>query len=181
MLELVDDVMESGVRAAGRPADVARLAEARGQWRNLLAIEGAAARAGESAALGVISPARLASEVTRQSKSQWAKGTRGEIADLARAGVGVMSPLPTVTAGGVRSIEGLSRMGGAAAGATGGAALGSPTLAALGSVAGYAAPGMMNYLRAGPLQGMIARAGEREGTKILDKRLLNILAQGGAQ
>jgi hypothetical protein len=178
LMQVVDDAMDAALTAAGRPQDIARLATARGQWRNLLAIEGAAAKAGESAALGVISPARLASEVTRQGKAAWARGRRGDIGDLSRAGVAVMSPLPTVSPGGVRSIEGLSRMGGAAVGASSGAAMGSPTLAAIGSVAGYAAPGVMNWLRAGPLQGIIANAGTREGARVLDPRLLGIVAPG---
>jgi hypothetical protein len=180
VLDVIDDAMESALIAAGRPQDVARLAEARGQWRNLLAIEGAAARAGESAALGIISPARLASEVTRQGKAAWARGKRGDIGDLARAGVAVMSPLPTVSAGGVRSVEGLSRLGGMALGAAAGGATGSATLSALGSVAGFVAPGAMNALRAGPLQGAIAAAGAREGARFMDPRLLGIVGQSEA-
>lgn len=178
VLEVIDDAMESALIAAGRPQDVARLAEARGQWRNLLAIEGAAARAGESAALGIISPARLASEVTRQGKAAWARGKRGDLGDLARAGVAVMSPLPTVSAGGVRSVEGLSRLGGMALGAAAGGSTGSATLSAVGSVAGFAAPGAMGALLAGPMQGAIARAGAREGARFLDPRLLGIAGQG---
>lgn len=181
VLDVIDDAMASALTAAGRPQDVARLAEARGQWRNLLAIQGAAARAGESAALGLISPARLASEVTRQGKAAWARGKRGDIGDLARAGVGVLSPLPTVSAGGVRSVEGLSRLGGMAIGAAAGGATGSPTMSALGSVAGFVAPGAMNYLRAGPLQGVIAGAGAREGARVFDPRLLGIAGQSEAR
>lgn len=181
VLDVIDDAMESALIAAGRPQDVARLAEARGQWRNLLAIEGAAARAGESSALGIISPARLASEVTRQGKVAWARGKRGDIGDLSRAGVAVMSPLPTVSPGGVRAIEGLSRMGGVAVGASGGAAMGSPMLAALGSAVGFAAPGAMNWLRSGPLQNIIANAGARDGARVLDPRLLGIAGQNDAR
>lgn len=181
MLDAVDNAMAASLTAAGRTGDIARLTEARGQWRNMLAIEGAAAKAGEDAALGIISPARLAAELTRQGKTAWARGTRGDLADLSRAGVGVMSPLPTVSAGGVRSIEGLSRLGSMSMGGALGASMGSPGLTAILGGLGYVAPGAMNYLRAGPLQGLISNMATGQGAKVLDPRLLGTIPGALAQ
>jgi hypothetical protein len=181
MMDAVDDAMAASLTTAGRTGDIARLSEARSQWRSLLAIEGAAAKAGEDAAVGIISPARLASELTRQGKTSWTRGTRGDIADLSRAGVGVMSPLPTVAPGAMRGIEGLPRLGGMSMGGAMGAATGSPLLAGLLGLAGYVAPDMLNAARAGPLQGILARMGEQAGTKILDPRLLGTIPGALAQ
>lgn len=166
-LESIDDAMNSTLTALGRTEDIARLATARGQWRNYLALQQAVTMAGEDAALGIISPARLASAVTRQGRSAVATGRRGDIGALADAGVGVMSPLPTVTAGGVRSVPGVSALLGGGVGAATGSMIG-PIGSAVGAAAGMAAPAAMNALRmTGPVQNALARAGQRSGGSIL--------------
>lgn len=174
-LETVDDMIAAQLTTMGRGADVARLTEARGNYRNLLAIEGAATRAG--AGDGIISPAALRGEVVRQGKRAYARGNRGEIGDLARAADVVMTPLPAVTAGGARSVEMLPGLSLGAAGGALGASLGGPLGAAAGSVAGYSTPMLVNALkstRAG--QAYLANQAVGPGGAILDPRLLGVAA-----
>jgi hypothetical protein len=65
------------------------------RYRNLLAIEDAAGRgAGEGAAIGLISPSALKAAIKLQNKRDYTRG-RGSMSDLARAGEGVMKPLPS--------------------------------------------------------------------------------------
>ena len=159
-LEAVDDALEGAIVAAGKPENVARLATARGEWRNFLAIQKAATMAGEQASLGVISPARLASAVTAQGRAAVARGKRGDIGELSRAGVGVMSPLPTTTAGGVRNVPGVSAMIGGGLGAT----VGGP----VGAIAGMVAPAALSAAKmTGPMQRYLANQAAAPGGPIL--------------
>jgi len=164
-LEAVDDALEGAIIAAGKPENVARLATARSQWRNFLAIESAASRAGEQANLGVISPARLASAVTAQGRSAMARGKRGDIGELSRAGVAVMSPLPTTTAGGVRNVPGVSAIIGGGVGGAVGSAVGSP---AIGAALGMLAPAAISAAKmTGPMQRYLANQAAAPGGPIL--------------
>lgn len=140
MLSGLDDAMEGALIAAGRPADIARLATARVQYRNLLAVERAATGAGEKAATGIISPSALRNAVVTQGRSSFARGTRGELGDLARAGEAIIKPLPTSgTAENLRAL-GVPAGVGAIAGAELGAQFGSPAAGAL--IGGLAAPAL---------------------------------------
>jgi outer membrane lipoprotein SlyB len=140
--------MAGALTALGRTDDVARLATARGQYRNYLAIEQAANSAGEAAAYGTISPAALRAAVKAQGLRGYATGTRGDIADLARAAQGILQrPNTSGTA------ENLSAMGvpistGATLGAVVGSALGGVPGAAVGTLAGSAAPYFVRGLQA---------------------------------
>jgi hypothetical protein len=89
-LKVLDDALEQSLTAAGRADDVARLAEARGQWRNLLAIIKAASGAGSDTAEGLLSPSAIRNAVATQGRSAYATGTRGDIADIARAGESIL-------------------------------------------------------------------------------------------
>ncbi len=75
------------------PEDASAWQDARDQRRNWKVIQQAATGAGENAAQGNISPAALRSAAVGQNRGAYATG-EGDFADLARAGVGVMSPLP---------------------------------------------------------------------------------------
>ena len=94
-MNALDDTLASTLTNMGRADDVARLATAREQWRNFLAIQKAATSAGEGAAAGVLSPSALRSAVVQQGRSSYAQGQRGELGNLARAAEGVIKPLPT--------------------------------------------------------------------------------------
>ena len=155
-LEAVDDMMASALTSAGRAGDVARLADARMQWRNFLAVQRAATGAGEGAAAGLISPSALRNSVVGQGRVGYAQGTRGDIAELARAGEAVMKKLPTSgTAENIRAMLPSGVWGGIGAG--GGAMTGNPMLAMAGAAAGTMVPGALGTLRmSGPMQAYLA-------------------------
>lgn len=90
--EALDNAMERSMQAAGS-RDVGKWQQARRDWRNLLVIEGAQTGAGETAASGLISPAKLRQGAVSQGRSAYARG-KGDFADLARSGEAVLSPLP---------------------------------------------------------------------------------------
>lgn len=155
-LETIDDMLTASLNAAGRADDVARLATARGEWRNFLAIQKSATGAGEGTAAGLLSPAQLRSAVVQQGRSAYARGKRGELGDLARAGVGVMDSLPNSgTPAGLRAM-----IPGGSLSAALGAGLGSgmgPWGAAIGAGLGLAVPGLTGALRmSGPMQAYLA-------------------------
>lgn len=155
-LEAVDDMMATALNTAGRADDVARLAEARMQWRNFLAVQRAATGAGEGAAAGLVSPSALRNSVVGQGRSGYAQGTRGDIAELARAGEAVMKKLPTSgTAENIRAMLPSGVWGGIGAG--GGAMTGNPMLAMAGAAVGTMVPGALGALRmSGPMQAYLA-------------------------
>lgn len=153
---LMDDAMSSSLMAAGRAEDVAALATARQQWRDYLAISSAAKGAGEGAAMGVISPARLRSAVAAQGTQSYVKGQR-DLGELARAGSAVMKPVPQ-SGTAPRQMAELARrfgplMGGSAAGGGIGFAAsgGNPAAAALGVAAGTAIPKATERFLTSPL------------------------------
>lgn len=127
----LDDAMERSI-AATNPSDLGAFREARGQYRNLLAITQAATGAGENAALGLISPQSLRQAAVGQGRSAYARG-QGDFADLAHAGNAIMSPLPNSGT----PMRLAARGAGAGSGAVLGALLtgGNPLGAAAGAVA----------------------------------------------
>lgn len=89
----LDDAMERSI-ASTNPGDLGLWQEARNSYRNLLVVEKAVTGAGEEARHGIISPAQLRSAVTNiGGRRNFARG-QGDFADLARAGEGMMAPLP---------------------------------------------------------------------------------------
>lgn len=84
-------VRSAPTRAQGKQtADQIR--DMNSRYRNLLAIETAAAGAGEAATTGLISPSALRSAVKTQNKREYVRG-RHPLADLARSGAAVITPL----------------------------------------------------------------------------------------
>lgn len=136
----LDDAMERSI-ATANPADAGAWREARNQYRNMLVIEKAATGAGESAAMGIISPSQLRNATVQQGRRAYARG-QGDFADLTRAGEATMKPLPqSGTAPRLKAQNlgtGLLTMLGAGTGAfaTGGTPLG----AALGAAGGAILP-----------------------------------------
>lgn len=146
LIEILDDSLSSSLNALGRSSDVSRLSEARSQWRNLLAVERSATRAGEGTAAGLITPDSLRSVLTTQGRSAMARGNRGDIGEIARAGAGVMGGLRNSgTPAGLQAL-GIPTMAGAGAGSSVGAALAGPAGAAIGSAVGMLAPQARNAL-----------------------------------
>jgi len=93
MVSTLDDALGQSLTALGRADDIQRLSQARSQWGNLIAIENAVTRAGEAAATGIITPANLRNALAAQGRRAFAQG-RGDLNELARAGVTVIKPLP---------------------------------------------------------------------------------------
>lgn len=85
IMDALDRAMEFSIRTKN-PKDVGAFREVRGQYRNLLAIEDAASRAGEAAASGIITPAALSAAAKRQDKRAYVRG-KNDLGNLARAGV----------------------------------------------------------------------------------------------
>lgn len=127
----LDDAMARSVS----PDDAAEWARLRSEYGNMKVLEKAATGAGESAAMGTISPAKLRQAATTGRQSGYARGT-GDFDELARSGQAVMSPLPNSgTAGRIRAQN-----------------LGAPLLAGGGALAG-GLPGMVAGLLAPQVAG----------------------------
>jgi hypothetical protein len=142
MRAALDDAMERSIRRSGRVDDLQAWQDANRQYRNLMTIERASTGAGEGAAAGLISPAKLReATVSTQGRRNYARGD-GDFADLARAGVQVMSPLPNSGTAGRISAQNLgagalSLLGGVGGGAYSG---GDPSMTAAGFLAGALLP-----------------------------------------
>lgn len=122
----LDDAMSRSVS----PDDAAEWARLRREYGNMKVLEKAATGAGESAAMGTISPARLRQSAAAGRQSGYARGL-GDLDELARSGQAVMTPLPNSgTAGRIRAQN-----------------LGAPILAGGGALAG-GLPGMVAGLLA---------------------------------
>lgn len=94
--QLVDTLDQAMVRSLPRPQRAARLQQLRDmnrRYKNLLAVEDAAAGAGEMAAMGLITPAQLKAAIKRHDKKNYTRN-RSDMAPLARAGEAILSPLP---------------------------------------------------------------------------------------
>jgi hypothetical protein len=153
----LDNGMERSIQATGNVADVAAWREARNQYRNMIVLEKTVTGAGEGAAMGAVSPAKLRQALVGQNKRSYARG-KGDFAELARAGEAVLRPLPdsgTASRAASRAIPA----------ALAGSMMGPPGMAA-GAIAGVAAP---------------AVAGRAAMSRPVQGYLANQLAAGGGQ
>lgn len=136
--DILDDAIERGMTSAD---DIAAWKQVRNDYRNMIVIEQAATAGGANAASGLISPAALRqATVTKHGRRNYARGN-SDFAELARAGVETMTPLPqsgTAPRAAVNAIKGAAPFAGAALG--GGGSLGMGAVA--GAAAGAAAPSL---------------------------------------
>lgn len=100
--EILDDMIMRSVTQAD-PDLAAQLSTARNQYRAHLTIERAMNRAGSDARAGILSPTALAGALRRREGTSFLRGTGTDLAKIGAAAEEVLSPLPTVSAGGVRS------------------------------------------------------------------------------
>lgn len=145
----LDDGMERSI-AFTNPKDLGSWRKARNEYRNMLVLEQAATGAGENAAAGLISPSALRNAtVSKQGRRNYARGN-GDFADLARAGEGIMKPLPqsgTAPRTAVRNLwSSLPSLIGAGAGGAAGGGYG----AVAGAAAGAALPAFAGKLMMTP-------------------------------
>lgn len=152
---VIDDATEASLQAAGRTEDVARLATAREQYRNWLAVSDAATRAG--AENGIVSPTVLHGAVVRtQGRRNVAVGNTTNLGELSRAGAALLRPMPSVEADSVRRMP--LQYGAGGVGAVAGQQMGGDPLtgAIIGGVVGSQLPGVSErVLRSNALQNLL--------------------------
>lgn len=184
----LDQGMERTI-AATNPGDLGAWRAVRRNYKNMLVIEKAATGAGEQAAAGIITPARIRSAAIQQNRRTYARGNN-DFTDLANAAVQTMTPLPqsgTAPRLAARGFSAIPAAIGAAAGSPGGllgAAAGAVAGAAAPAIAGRAAlsaPGraiLSNQLMAGPAgRALVAPAGF--GLMFQDRKPVEITVRGG--
>lgn len=153
---IIDDATEAQLAAVGRGEDVARLAAARQQYRNWIAIADAATRAG--AENGILSPTQLYQSIVRsQGRRNVAVGNTTELGGLARAAAGVLRPASSVAAGGVRTVSPQIMASLMGAGVANAIFPGSPVVAGLlGAGLGAGATGVAQAaMRSTPVQSLL--------------------------
>lgn len=91
MRNALDNAMERSIPAGSPDAQLWR--QARREYGAQRTLEKAASRAGEATAEGQIVPANLRNAVAAENRGAYARG-EGQFSELARAGAGVMAPLP---------------------------------------------------------------------------------------
>jgi hypothetical protein len=89
----MDNAMERSI-AQTNPADAGLWAQIRRHYGNYKDLAQASGGAGEQAAEGLFSPANLKSAISSgNNRGRYVRG-EGDLAELARAGINVMTPLP---------------------------------------------------------------------------------------
>lgn len=148
----LDDAMERSIKTVGSPEDIAAYATARQQYRDYLAIEGAAAKAGTDTAAGVLNPRQLRVEIVRtRGKRDYTTG-KSELGEISRAGNITMPNLPN--SGTQQRLSANSILAPNEGIGTGGLAYmltGDPILSGAAGVAGAVAPSIRNRLIGSPL------------------------------
>lgn len=173
-LGALDDALSSTLTNMGRADDVARLATAREQWRNFLAIQKAATGAGENAAAGILTPSALRNAVVSQGRASYAQGNRGDLGNLARAAEGVIKPLPT--SGTAENLMAVLKPSNAfaAAGAAGGYYLGGPMSSLAAGIFAGKIPAMGDAARMSrPVQNWLGNQAVGRGGPVLPRNALS--------
>ena len=156
------------------------LMTAREQYRNFLTTMRSKKIRGSDSAGGYISPAMLSGALRTREGDSYILGTGSELARLGSAAEEVVSSMPTVLAGGRRSITG----GGGILGAGGGAYVGTqlgmdPVMGgAIGAAAGAAIPAVGRAaIGSSPVQSLLMPTQNSAATQML----LDLLKSGARQ
>jgi hypothetical protein len=142
IVEAIDGAISRSIRS---PADLDAWKLARRQYRNLIPLAKAATGAGEQAAEGIITPAKLRQALTsdQRGRRDYARG-RGDFSTLSHAGNLIMTPLPNSgTAQREMARAFASALGGAAGFMVGGASHGMGGGIGGAAIGAAAAPGVM--------------------------------------
>jgi hypothetical protein len=147
------NALDNGMTRSIAPEDAAAWGDARQKWGNLKDLEKAAGAAGENAAQGYISPAQLKAAVSAGNKrGAYARG-QGDLAELARAGVGTMTPLPNSGSPGRANAQHFAQL----LGGVGGAFAGGGEGALAGLAAATAGPAVLGRaLMSKPVQAYLS-------------------------
>lgn len=173
MIENLDAQMVRSAPKGQGPAYAGKLQDLNKRYRNMLAIEDAAGGAGENVANGLISPAKLREAVKRQNKKDYTRG-RSELGRLAKAGEGVMRPLPSSGTAERSFAQGVvSAPGTMVGGFVGGGDLVTMGLAGLAPWAAKA--GTARALMSRPVQNYLANQRIPQTVEAVDPRMLNPL------
>lgn len=140
---ILDDALTGALGAAGRADDVVKLATARKEYRNLLAITDAVGGSSEKAAMGLLTAEMLPAAVKKQGRKAFVTGGRGDIGDLARSAQGIMRR-PS-SSGTVENLAAMMRPAAVPIGLGVGGIAGGP-LGALGGAALAMSPAIMRRL-----------------------------------
>lgn len=89
----IRNALDSAMGRSISKEDFAAWQKVRQQWGAWKTVQKAMAGAGERTAEGYISPSQLRTAVSGRNKGDYARG-KGDLAELARAGEGIMKPLP---------------------------------------------------------------------------------------
>ena len=176
---IIDDFLIESIRSR-RPKFVPELMTAREQYRNFLTTMRSKKIRGSDSAGGYISPAMLSGALRTREGDSYILGTGSELARLGSAAEEVVSSMPTVLAGGRRSITG----GGGILGAGGGAYVGTqlgmdPVMGgAIGAAAGAAIPAVGRAaIGSSPVQSLLMPTQNSAATQML----LDLLKSGARQ
>ena len=165
----LDDAMTRSVR----PEDAAEWKTLRREYGNMRTLERAATGAGENAAEGMISPAKLRQAATTGRHGQYARGT-GDLDELARAGQ-ILSPLPDSGTASRLAVRGLMSTP-AAAGAIAGGYTGDVMTGLAGAMAGSAVPAVAGLtLMSRPIQAYLTNQ-VAPNMNVADPRMKAIIA-----
>lgn len=122
-----------------KPEDAGKWAQLRREYGNMKTLERAATGAGENAALGLISPARLRMAATSGRQGAYARG-EGDFSELSRAGNALMTPLPNSGTASRLSARNLGSSVSTLLGSGAGAATAGAPGAIMGALAGSMVP-----------------------------------------
>jgi len=168
----LQEALDAAMERSASPADAAAFRQTRREYANYKTIEKAAGGAGASTAEGNISPAQLRTAVASgKNRGKYVRG-QGDLAELARAGVGVLSPLPNSGTPARLAAQGLLSAPGAALGALSGGAPG----AAIGTVLAPLLPALAGRgLMSRPVQAYLGNQLLKEGFAPNEARALGLL------
>lgn len=143
----VRDALDNAMGRSIPAADQAAWQTARREWGHLKTIEKAMSGAGERTAEGYLSPSQLRNAVAVNNRGAYARG-QGDMAELARAGEGILKPLPN---SGTAPRSYMQHVATALSSGTGFAA-GGP----VGAAVGFLSPGLLaRLLLSRPVQGYL--------------------------
>jgi hypothetical protein len=154
--ELIDDMTDQALTAAGRADDIAALAKAREEYRNFIGVRDAATRGASER--GILSPTQLNQSMIRaQGRENYAVGNTTPMTDFTRSAAATLRPAPTVLPDGRRTISQALPAASAAAAASAGFGMGFDPLSLGMAAAGGAFIPAVGQLavRSAPVQALL--------------------------
>lgn len=179
LIQALDAGMERSILKLN-PKDAGAWSKARREYRNILVVEDAVARAGDQAAAGVVTPSNLRSATARKhGKRNYVRGS-GDFAELARAGAEVLPSMPQSGTAPRLAVRGIPNLLGAGIGAGMGLQQGDLQATATNAAIGAAAPWAVGRaLMSRPAQAYFGNQMASALTPEARAALARLLASGG--